>query len=351
MSDHNLSGMQKAALLLKSMPSPVAAKVLNHLAPPQASQLRAELAKIAERSDLKRLLAQVLDEAAEALSDGDGISGKDAGRKDRATSPSAAKNTAEAAPSVPMEPKSSRIDLRLSDSAATAAPGLTDPIAALVEIPADVLAQALEGESTRTVAVLMNALNVDIAAAIYKRISPAKRKELSMRFTEPAHINDELLKRIAQAVVGKCRALRTEIAPGAADPAVREKRMAAMLRGLERAERIDMIALLEQNDAELAGRIKAMLYQFEDILRMQNISVQKLLADIDTKSLALALSDAAPELRDRLFSNLSKRAQEALKEEIDLAGSVPTAKARQAQQTVADAIQRLDQRDELLLIE
>jgi flagellar motor switch protein FliG len=218
-------------------------------------------------------------------------------------------------------------------------------------MPADLLAQALENETTRTISLLMNYLEMEIAGQIYKRLTPAKRKEVSMRFTEQATIDDGLLRRIAQAVLKKCESLRATAVTGAVDPAKREKRMASLLRGLERAERMEMLGVLEQSDAELAGRIKSMLYQFEDVLRLQNISVQKLLTQVDTKSLAQALSDASPELREKLFTNLSKRAQEALKEEIELAGTVPSAKVRPAQQAIADAIQGLDQRGELLMIE
>ena len=172
-----------------------------------------------------------------------------------------------------------------------------------------------------------------------------------MRFTEEATVSPDLRRRIAQAVLQKCESLRKAEVPGAAGSGVREKRMASLLRGLERTERTEMIGVLEQSDAELAARVKSMLYQFEDILRMQNISVQKLLTEIDTKSLAISLGGAPAEIREKLFNNLSKRAQESLKEEIELAGTVQAAKASQAQQTIADAIQRLDERGDLLFIE
>src|SRR5207237_2674559 len=113
----------------------------------------------------------------------------------------------------------------------------------------------------------------------------------------------------------------------------------------------DVLTALEENNAELAGRLKAMLYQFEDILRMENTSVQKMLSEVDVKSLALALRGAPPEIEGKLLSNLSKRAQESLKEEISLTGAVPPSKVREARDALVAAIQRLDQRGELVFNE
>ena len=68
------------------------------------------------------------------------------------------------------------------------------------------------------------------------------------------------------------------------------------------------------------GRVKALLYQFEDILRMENTSVQKLLAEMDMKSLALALRGAPPEIEDEDPGEPLQACQESLKEEIELTG-------------------------------
>jgi flagellar motor switch protein FliG len=196
----------------------------------------------------------------------------------------------------------------------------------------------------------MNSLDIEVAGQIYKRLSPQKRKEVSLRFTQQTNVGDELIKRIAQGVLKKCQALRDSTST-TGEPGGREKRMAALLRELERAERMEMLTALEETDAQLTGRIKALLYQFEDILRMENLSVQKLLSEIDVKTLSLALRGAPTDIESKILSNLSKRAQESLKEEISLTGVVPPAKVRQARDVLVEAIQRLDQRGELVLID
>jgi flagellar motor switch protein FliG len=228
---------------------------------------------------------------------------------------------------------------------------MDEPMRVLTSMPPDLLALALESENPRTISLLINGLDIEAAGEVYKRLSSAKRKEVSKRFTEQTFVNEELLKRIAQGVVQKCQALRASPSAPTGEAGGREKRVAALLRGLERAERTETLALLEEADAELAGRVKAMLYQFEDIERMENSSVQKLLSDVDVKSLALALRGAPPEIESKVLANLSKRAQAALREETELAGTVPSAKVKQGRQTIVEAIQRLDERGDLVLIE
>jgi flagellar motor switch protein FliG len=362
-----LTGLQKVAVLLKSMPRDVVDKVLRHLDVRHAGLVAAELAKLDEQKELGQKLSKVLDEAVTMLSNGAGPKSADTGQvhTQGPAAPAAPPAKTAAAKTVA---KGQSVDMHVGGkpepTAASAPPpappskprldwpdASADPLAALAVLPSDLLATALESESTRTTSLLMNCLEVEVAGQIYKRLSPAKRKDVSLRFTEQAVVGEELIKRIALGVLTKCQALRESSTPATTEQGEREKRMAALLRGLERAERADMLTALEESDAELTGRVKALLYQFEDILRMENTSVQKVLSEIDVKSLALALRGAPREIEDKILANLSKRAQESLKEEISLTGVVPPAKVREARQTLVEAIQRLDQRGELVLIE
>jgi flagellar motor switch protein FliG len=353
-----LTGLQKVAVLLKSLPTEVVDKVLRHLDPRQAGLVSSELAKLDEQQDLAQKLSGVLDEAASMLGNGS---------PPKQPNASQAAGPADATPSSGTAPaKGQNVDVRVESKPEVAPlprpasppkpkldlpdPG-ADPLAALAALPSDLLALALDTENTRTTSLLMNCLEIDVASQIYKRLSPAKRREVSLRFTEQAIVGEELIKRIAMGVIKKCQALRDSSTPAFTEQGGREKRMAALLRGLERTERTELLTALEESDAELTGRVKALLYQFEDVLRMENISVQKLLSEIDVKTLSLALRNAPTNIEEKILTNLSKRAQESLREEISLTGAVPSAKVNAARQTMVEAIQRLDQRGELMINE
>ena len=95
--------------------------------------------------------------------------------------------------------------------------------------------------------------------------------------------------------------------------------------------------------------MKDLLYQFEDLLLIEDRSIQKLLAEIDSKTLGLALKDAPQEISEKVMGNLSKRARESLTEEISFLGLVPSAELQRAQKAVVEVIQRLDQAGELVM--
>ena len=81
---------------------------------------------------------------------------------------------------------------------------------ALASLSPDLLAAGLESENPRTISLLINGLDIEIAGEVYKRLSSAD-KEVSKRFTEQPIANEELLKRVAQGVMRKCQALRVAV--------------------------------------------------------------------------------------------------------------------------------------------
>lgn len=350
-----MTGLEKVAVLLKSLPAPVVEKVMRHLDARHAGLLSAELAKVDKRADLPQRLSNVLDEAVIMLG-GAHAGGETVPRFAEGPSAAGPKSAPPATPTVDIRIGGGPEEMAPAVPAPPAKPALPwpaanlDPLRALAVVPPELLAGALDTESARTVSLLMDCLEIEVAGQIYKRLSPPKRKEVSLRFTQQTVVGEELVKRIAQGVLKKCQTLRDAAASPAAEQGGREKRMAALLRELERADRLEMLTALGESDAELTARIKALLYQFEDILCMENLSVQKMLSEVDVKSLALALRGAPEDIESKILTNLSKRAQESLKEEISLMGSVPAAKVRTARQTIEEAIQRLDQRGELMMI-
>jgi flagellar motor switch protein FliG len=350
MASLTMTGLEKVAVLLKKLPPEVVDKVMRHLDPRHAGMVWSQLAKLDEQdaqTDLTLKLAGVLDEAVQLL------------EKDLQTGKAAAPAAKTAGKSANAKTQPQGVDIRVDgkqEKAASvpdssAAEVHDEPIAALESQPAELLAAALNNENPRTISLLMNRMEIEAAAKIYKRLTPAKRREVSLRFTDLTPVGDELIKRIAQGVLKKCAGLRATVSTSTNEEGVREKRMATLLRSLERTERQELIVVLEESDAELIGRVKALLYQFEDILRLENQSVQKLLSEVDVKSLALALQGAPKEIEEKILANLSKRAQESLKEEISLTGKVPAAKIKQARQTMLEALQRLDLRGELIMNE
>ena len=101
----------------------------------------------------------------------------------------------------------------------------------------------------------------------------------------------------------------------------------------------------------MVASVKEYLYSFDDLLVIEDRSMQKLLAEIDSKSLASALKGASDPIKDKVRSNLSKRARETLNEEMELLGTIPPTTIQQAQKAVVEVIQHLDQAGELTMLQ
>lgn len=221
-------------------------------------------------------------------------------------------------------------------------------VAQLRWLSADRLSLALQNEQPRTAALVLETLDAVQAGEVLKRLPPPMRDEVSLQLGRTVPVDPEVMQCIARAVLQKNP--HAEDVPRPPSEEARYRKMADMLRLLPKPDRLAVLTALEHDSAVAAG-VKQFLYQFEDLLRIEDRSIQKLLAEVDSKSLATSLKDAPDEIKDKVMNNLSKRARETLGEEMEFLGNVPAAQIEQARKTVVDVIQRLDQAGELVMSE
>jgi|SRR5579875_7274 flagellar motor switch protein FliG len=319
------TGIEKAALLLHGLPPEAVEKVLTAIGPERGERLRNELAKLQQQEGSPDDIGEIIREFEELLLQSD-----------------------TASPAAPT-PRQLAAYQPPSDTDISLPPLPSDPVQALHALPPDRLAAVLQGEQAHTIALVLNDLPAETAGEILRQLTPERRREVSVRLSRLNGSAPELLVRIARALVQKSQALSGKRRGASAD--AKCEKMASMLRCLEKNERLEVLAALEESDPETAARIKEMLYTFEDLLRVHDRSLQKLLAEIDSKTLSMALKGANEAIREKLLTNLSKRAREALQEEMEFVGMVPLPQVRQAQKAIVDAMQRLDQAGELMMSE
>jgi flagellar motor switch protein FliG len=347
-----MTGQEKAALLLLRLPPGEADGVLARLDPERGERLRAHMQHFRHSPPPPEVVDQVLNDLDQILRE----------QMSPAAEPPPAGGAAapageaapEAAEPAPPAAKPAGAGDVLPDEAAID----SDPLAALramtgaapgqVAANEDRLALALSDEHPRTVALVLAQMEPDRAGEVLKRLHPEMRREVSLQFGKEVTVNAALVNRIVRIVLAKCRQL-AEAPPAAASN--RFKRMAEMLRRLDKPDRMEILAALEQSDAQAAAQVKEFLYCFEDLLLIEDRSMQKLLAEIDSKSLASALKNAPDAIKDKVRNNLSKRARDTLNEEMELLGALPGTTIQQAQKAVVDAIQRLDQAGELTMLQ
>jgi len=222
-----------------------------------------------------------------------------------------------------------------------------DPVKALRAAAPDRLVAALLGEQPRTIAVVLSCLDQTAAADLLKRLPPAVRPKVALLLGRPAPPNPDLLGRLARAVLDRCRAGAAPAPPPTADD--RARRVAAMLRALDRTERLAALKRLEETDPDTAAKVAQHLYQFEDLLRVEGRQLQLILGETDLKTLAMALQDAPQPLTAKVFANLSTRARETVAEESSLMGTLPKAKVEAARAGILAVLRRLEEEGTLSL--
>ena len=110
-----------------------------------------------------------------------------------------------------------------------------------------------------------------------------------------------------------------------------------------------IVESLEVQDPELAEDIKKRMFVFENIIMLDDRSLQMVLREVDSKELGLALKAASSEVANKVFKNMSKRASEMLREEIDFMGPVRIRDVEEAQQKIVAVIRRLEESGEIVI--
>jgi flagellar motor switch protein FliG len=124
---------------------------------------------------------------------------------------------------------------------------------------------------------------------------------------------------------------------------------AALLNQLPRSAERGILEGLKAEEPELAEGIRRLMFRFEEILRVNDRGIQNVLKNIDTARLSLALKTAKPELREKFFKNMSQRAADRIKEEMDLMGPVRVTDVENAQNAIVDEILRLEEAGEVAI--
>jgi flagellar motor switch protein FliG len=127
------------------------------------------------------------------------------------------------------------------------------------------------------------------------------------------------------------------------------KTVAEILNNVDRATEKSILSSMEERNQELTDDIKKMMFIFEDVIHVEDRSMQRVLKEIDTSELALALKSASEEVQNKVFSNISKRAAELIKEEIEYMGPVRLKDVEEAQQRIVNVVRRLEEEGEVVI--
>ena len=125
--------------------------------------------------------------------------------------------------------------------------------------------------------------------------------------------------------------------------------LVGILNQVDRTTEKNITETLEREDAELADRIKSSMFVFEDIITLDDVSIQRILREVEVKDLALALKGCSEDVGEAIYRNQSKRAAASLKEDMEFLGPVRLMDVEKAQQDIVSIIRRLDDAGEIII--
>jgi flagellar motor switch protein FliG len=207
-----------------------------------------------------------------------------------------------------------------------------------------VLANYLKNEYPQTVAVVMSKIKADHAARVLSLLPESVAMEVVMRMLRMESIQRDVLD-------GVERTLRSEFMSNLARSSRRDahEMMAEIFNNLDRASEARFISALEERNRESAERIKALMFTFDDLARLNGQGVQLVLRNIDKEKLPLALKGASEKIRDLFLKNLSERAGKMLREDMENLGPVKLRDVDEAQAAIVLVAKEMAQKGEVEL--
>jgi len=125
--------------------------------------------------------------------------------------------------------------------------------------------------------------------------------------------------------------------------------LAELLNRVDRSTEKLILETLEERNQELADEVKKLLFVFEDVVQLEDRSIQQVLKEIDQKDLAMALKGASEQVQDKIFRNMSQRAVESIKEDMEFMGPVRLRNVEEAQTRIVAAVRRLEEAGEIVI--
>ena len=171
------------------------------------------------------------------------------------------------------------------------------------------------------------------------------QSEVAYRIATMSNTSPMVIKEIEKVLESKLSSVvRTEMTVIGGVPSLVD-----ILNQVDRTTEKNITEGLEREDAELADKVKSSMFVFEDIITLDDVSIQRILREVDVKDLSLALKGCSEEVAEAIYRNQSKRAAASLKEDMEFLGPVRLMDVEKAQQSIVSIIRRLDEAGEIII--
>jgi flagellar motor switch protein FliG len=229
-----------------------------------------------------------------------------------------------------------RIQLQLADNAGLQRLRNADP---------QQLGNMMRGEHPQTVALILAHLEPAHTANVLKELDPNLGSEVVFRMARMEKVSPDMLQLIERSILAETDLAPTPGMSASGGPAA----VAAVLNLVTPSLEKIILDGVSVKDALLCEQIKNLMFVFEDLVSLDDRSLQRLLREVDSKELALALKQASNEVRNKIMGSMSQRAVQALKEEIEMLGPSRKTDVEKAQTNIVSTVRKLEESGEIVL--
>jgi flagellar motor switch protein FliG len=216
---------------------------------------------------------------------------------------------------------------------------------ALKTLGPDDIFELIKDEHPQTMAVVLIHLKTAVASEIISLMSDEIKTDVAMRIASMDKVVASMVDDVNEVfrdILKNKKSTVTSLSGGV-------ERLAEILNQADEISSELILNEIEEANAELAAQIKQKMFVFEDLILVDDRGFQKLLRRVETKELAVALKAASEEVKNKVYRNMSERASEMLREEMDTLGPVRMKEVSDAQQAITAIIQEMEGKGEVII--
>ncbi len=210
---------------------------------------------------------------------------------------------------------------------------------------ANQLLNFIQDEHPQTIALILSYLSAGQAATIISSLTPDKQADVAKRIAQMDRTSPDVIKEVERVLERKLSSLVNQdyTIAGGVDAIV------DILNTVDRGTERHILENLELEEPELADEIRKKMFVFEDIITLDDKSIQRVLREVDNNELAVALKSTTEEVQSIIFNNLSKRLAAMIKEDMEFMGPVRLKDVEEAQQKIVNIIRKLEDSAEIII--
>lgn len=207
------------------------------------------------------------------------------------------------------------------------------------------LATSFQNENPQLIALIMAYLKPEHSAQVLNYLPPDVQAQVAMKIADMDTTNPEILSEIEKIVESKFSSVVVQdfSKAGGVDA------LANILNRADRATERNVIELLEVQSPQLAEEVRELMFVFEDIITLDDRAIQRILREVDTKDLAMSLKGTKEDVKEKVFKNMSERAQAMLRDEMEYMGPVRAKEVQEIQTKIVGIIRTLEVAGEIII--